>query len=132
MAYSSGILIAVLSLGLLASAHVHEDLAVRYSNFKLLSSPSYELYWNVDEPTGNLSLAVRVQTTGWVGFGVSPNGGMPNSDVVMGWVKDDGTVVFQVSPPCMPAIGLLLRLTAQRNLVQCACSLLCECRTGVL
>ena len=73
-----------------------EDLADRYSNFKLLSSPSYELYWDVDEPSGNLSLAVRVNTTGWVGFGVSPNGGMPNSDVVMGWVEDDGTVVFQV------------------------------------
>ena len=96
MAHTSWILIAVLSLGLLASAHLHEDLADRYSNFKLLSSPSYELYWDVDEPSGNLSLAVRVNTTGWVGFGVSPNGGMPNSDVVMGWVEDDGTVVFQV------------------------------------
>ena len=96
MAHTYCILLAVLSLGLLASAHLHEDLAERYSNFKLLSSPSYELYWDVDEPSGNLSLAVRVNTTGWVGFGVSPNGGMPNSDVVMGWVEDDGTVVFQV------------------------------------
>ena len=96
MAYTFCILIAVLSMGLLASAHLHEDLAERYNNFKLLSSPSYELYWDVDEPSRNLSLAVRVNTTGWVGFGVSPNGGMPNSDVVMGWVEDDGTVVFQV------------------------------------
>ena len=96
MAHTYCILLAVLSLGLLASAHLHEDLADRYSNSKLLSSPSYELYWDVDEPSGNLSLAVRVNTTGWVGFGVSPNGGMPNSDVVMGWVEDDGTVVFQV------------------------------------
>ena len=96
MAYTFCILIAVLSMGLLASAHLHEDLAERYSNFKLLSSPSYELYWDVDEPSRNLSLAVRVNTTGWVGFGVSPNGGMPNSDVVMGWVEDDGTVAFQV------------------------------------
>ena len=96
MAHTYCILLAVLSLGLLASAHLHEDLADRYSNFKLLSSPSYELYWDVDEPSGNLSLAVRVNTTGWVGFGVSPNGGMPNSDVVMGWVEDDGMVVFQV------------------------------------
>ena len=96
MAHTSWILLAVLSLGLLSSAHLHEDLADRYSNFKLLSSPSYELYWDVDEPSGNLSLAVRVNTTGWVGFGVSPNGGMPNSDVVMGWVEDDGSVAFQV------------------------------------
>ena len=47
MAHTSCILLAVLSLGLLTSAHLHEDLAERYSNFKLLSSPSYELYWDV-------------------------------------------------------------------------------------
>ena len=84
------------SMGYLTSAHLHEDLADRYSNFKLLSSPSYELYWDVDEPSGNLSLVVCVNTTVWVGFGVSPNSGMPNLDIVMGWVEDDGTVVFQV------------------------------------
>ena len=39
---------------------------------------------------------MRVNTTVWVGFGLSPNGGMPNLDIVMGWVEDDGTVVFQV------------------------------------
>ena len=80
----------------LTSSHLHEDLADRYSNFKLLNSSSYELYWKVDEPSGNLSLVVRVNTTVWVGFGLSPNGGMPNLDIVMGWVEDDGTVVFQV------------------------------------
>ena len=97
-------------MGLLSSAHLHEDLADRYSNFKLLSSPSYELYWDVDEPSGNLPLAVRVNTTGWVGFGVSPNGGMSNSDVVMGWVEDDGTVVFQVVhlPTARPFLWLAL------------------------
>ena len=42
MAHSYCILLAVLSLGLLASAHLHEDLADRYSNFKLLSQ--YILY----------------------------------------------------------------------------------------
>ena len=37
MAQNSCILLAVLSLGLLTSAHLHEDLADRYSNSKVLS-----------------------------------------------------------------------------------------------
>ena len=42
MAHSYCILLAVLSLGLLTSAHLYEDLAERYSNSKLLSQ--YILY----------------------------------------------------------------------------------------
>ena len=56
----------------------------------------YELYWNFDNDAETISFAVRVQTTGWVGFGLSPNGQMPNSDVVIGWVTDDGETVFHV------------------------------------
>ena len=56
----------------------------------------YELYWNFDHDTETISFAVRVQTTGWVGFGISPNGQMPNSDVIIGWVTDDGETVFHV------------------------------------
>ena len=95
--YYPCIVFAVLSMATLTNDHLHDNLGGRYNNYKLLSSPSYELYWSVDESTGNISLAVRANTTGWVGFGVSPNGGMPNSDVVMGWVKDNGEVAFQVS-----------------------------------
>ena len=59
----------------------------------------YELYWNFVNEAEEISFAVRVQTTGWVGFGLSPNGGMPNSDVIIGWVTDDGTI-FHVSKYC--------------------------------
>ena len=37
-----------------------------------------------------------MEALGYVGFGISPNGGMAGSDVVIGWVKDDGTAVFHV------------------------------------
>ena len=57
----------------------------------------YELYWNFDNDAENIYFAVRVETTGWVGFGLSPNGQMPNSDMVIGWVTDDGDIVFHVS-----------------------------------
>ena len=32
-----------------------------------------------------------------MGFGLSPNGQMPGSDVVIGWVTDQGEVVFHVA-----------------------------------
>ena len=37
-----------------------------------------------------------MQTKGYVGFGISPNGNMNASDVVIGWVKD-GHTYFSVS-----------------------------------
>ena len=42
-------------------------------------------------------LEVHVATQGWVGFGISPNGDMKGSDVIMGWVTDDGDVKLVVS-----------------------------------
>ena len=57
----------------------------------------YELYWNFDNAKETISFAVRVNATGWVGLGLSPNGQMPNSDVVIGWVTDGGETVFHVS-----------------------------------
>ena len=57
----------------------------------------YEVYWNFSIAAGTIAFAVNVSTTGWVGFGVSPNGQMPGSDVVMGWIATDGSSYFHVS-----------------------------------
>ena len=57
----------------------------------------YELHWKFDNAKETISFAVRVNATGWVGLGLSPNGQMPNSDVVIGWVTDGGETVFHVS-----------------------------------
>ena len=37
---------------------------------------------------------VRVATTGYVGFGVSSNGGMAGADMVVGWVKDEDAYLY--------------------------------------
>jgi len=47
---------------------------------------TYVLHWNFSTADRTIAFAVNVSTTGWVGFGISPNGGMVNSDVVIGWV----------------------------------------------
>ena len=43
----------------------------------------------------NISFALRVQSRGWVGFGICP-GLTFLSDVILGWVTDDGQIVFHV------------------------------------
>ena len=71
------------------------DLSDKYQ-FNLTLHERYTLYWTYNPQLQNISFAVRVQTTGWVGFGLSPNGQMPGSDVVIGWVQD-GRAYFNVS-----------------------------------
>ena len=77
-----------LLLTLFVGALGTHDLSSTYP-FRLDLHDNYTLYWTFDNDAQNITFAVRVRTTGWVGFGVSPNGQMPQSDVVIGWV--DGT-----------------------------------------
>ena len=58
---------------------------------------NYYIFWSFDLATQRIEFAVRVGTTGWVGFGLSPNGQMPRSDVVIGWVDSNGQAFFHVS-----------------------------------
>jgi len=52
---------------------------------------AYLFAWSVDESAGLIKLEFDVKTTGWVGFGISPNGLMINSDMYMGYIKKDGS-----------------------------------------
>lgn len=60
----------------------------------------YNLYWKIEQEEDHLEIiqfAVNVNiTTGWIGFGLSPNGQMPGSDVVIGWITDDGVGIISV------------------------------------
>ena len=71
----------------------------------------YELLWNFSVEDETIEFAVNVSTTGWVGFGLSPNGDMTRSDVVIGWVDDSGTAFFHVRKKC-----------ACNNVQSCACN----------
>ena len=76
------------------------DLASKYTYRRVLNDDadgSYVLHWRFDISEETIYFAVNVSTTGWVGFGISPNGRMPGSDVVIGWVENDGTARFSVS-----------------------------------
>ena len=88
------ILVPVLAAG------AHVDLSAKYPFQQTLFNDLgqfYNLHWNYSTAAQTIHFAVNVSTTGWVGFGISPNGQMPGSDVVIGWVSAaDGRSYFHV------------------------------------
>ena len=74
-----------------------QALSQKYKFSAQLSGDDYVLYWSANLESNQIEFAVNVSTTGWVGFGLSPNGQMPGSDVVIGWVDNIGKVTFHVS-----------------------------------
>ena len=92
-------LLSLLLLLPLLATGAHVEFSSKYPFQKVLfdgQGQFYGLYWNYSITAGTIHFAVNVSTTGWVGFGVSPNGQMPGSDVVIGWVAADGKSYFHV------------------------------------
>ena len=82
---------------LLVQATAQTQLSQQYTyNVQLDREGSYTMFYSYDANSATLRIAVRVETTGWVGLGISPNGQMPGSDVVMGWVDNNGRRFLQV------------------------------------
>ena len=89
---------SLLVIGSVAAA-AHIDLQAKYPFRVVLydqNNQYYGLHWNFTRETQSIYFAVNVSTTGWVGFGLSPNGQMPASDVVIGWING-GQTYFHVS-----------------------------------
>ena len=43
----------------------------------------FRLYWNhLDDDV--IDIGIEANTTGWIAIGISPNGGMENSDIMIG------------------------------------------------
>lgn len=63
-----------------------------YSNSMDLIPGVYRFYWNVTNTT--IIGEIHCRTSGWIGFGISPNGGMNGSNVIIGWINLDGSVNF--------------------------------------
>lgn len=65
-----------------------------YENFIDLAPGVFRLYWNLTDTNAAQSqiaemiAEIHCKTDGWVGFGLSPNGGMDQSDVVIGWINN--------------------------------------------
>eukprot|EP00486_Rosalina_sp_Unknown_P000343 CAMPEP_0201566820 /NCGR_PEP_ID=MMETSP0190_2-20130828/6909_1 /ASSEMBLY_ACC=CAM_ASM_000263 /TAXON_ID=37353 /ORGANISM="Rosalina sp." /LENGTH=636 /DNA_ID=CAMNT_0047986057 /DNA_START=57 /DNA_END=1964 /DNA_ORIENTATION=+ len=54
----------------------------------------FKLYWT-NLPNDIIEFGIEVSATGWIALGISPRGQMPNSDIALGWVDDDGNAYLQ-------------------------------------
>ncbi len=48
----------------------------------------FVLYWKLIG-SDEIQFEAHCKTTGWVGIGLSPNGGMKGSDIAIGWVDSN-------------------------------------------
>lgn len=54
----------------------------------------FQLYWKTIEKD-EIQFELHCRTNGWVGFGISPNGGMAGSDIMIGWVDSKGNAYLK-------------------------------------
>lgn len=87
-------LLGLLALSTLALCVTADDVLTlpvtpteSYSHWASMDEEArYILFWKFDTET--ITFEVHAQTLGWVGMGLSSNGAMLGSDIVIGWVKD--------------------------------------------
>lgn len=70
------------------------------------------LNWGFDSLQGIITFKLAINTTGWVSIGLSPNGGMRGSDMVIGGFGPSGNY-FAVS------LHHILCITPHTNLPMC-------------
>lgn len=58
-----------------------------------LSGQNYKVDWNYTST--DIVFRITAKTIGWVGFGLSPNGGMKNSDMILAWTDSNGSPQFR-------------------------------------
>ncbi|XP_067141864.1 DBH-like monooxygenase protein 1 [Centruroides vittatus] len=80
------IAIGIFTLFLLFSSSISAENWKRHLRF----DSNYELWWSMYDDS--ITFQVEVATNGWVGFGISSNGGMKGSDIVIGWINDNQAI----------------------------------------
>ena len=63
-----------------------------YANSMVLVNDIYKIHWNATATS--ITAELHVKTKGWLGFGISTNGGMVGSDVIVAWIDNNGHTNF--------------------------------------
>ena len=63
-----------------------------YADFTDLVDEIYRIYWNTTDK--DLIAEIHCLTNSWVGFGISPNGKMNKSNVLIGWLNQMELYIF--------------------------------------
>ena len=85
------LLISTIAFNIINCTNIDDD--TNFVNKVVLRKPDqYILFWNYTDT--DVIFKCVVKTTGWIGFGLSPNGGMFNSDMILAWFAPDSTEKF--------------------------------------
>ena len=68
------------------------DANTFFLNNVVLVPDQYTVYWNITNE--NVTFKLNVKTNGWIGFGLSPNGGMLYSDLIVAYYYTNGSIHF--------------------------------------
>jgi len=63
----------------------------------VFKSGEYELHWTNDNES--IYIGMKAKTTGWVAMAVQPGSLMKDADMVLGFVKDGQTVIYDLFSP---------------------------------
>ena len=78
---------------LIGMIHSDPNPTMSYANKQVLAEPdNYVLYWNYNAT--DITFEIHAKTTGWAGFGISPNGDMAKSNVILFWIGSNGNANF--------------------------------------
>jgi hypothetical protein len=81
----------------------------KFNNQIILEEPDlYLLYWNYNDTDITFEIHVK-NAIGWVAFGLSPNGGMFGSDIILTWLNPNGKFHFTdrfINQDSMPKIPI--------------------------
>ena len=85
------------SLTILSLISVAFSLPIDHFEHKVVLSENFILEFNAEDEN-DLEFQVTAETSGYVGLGFSPNGGMKNADIFIAWIDDqDGSIHAEVN-----------------------------------
>ncbi|XP_021952866.1 DBH-like monooxygenase protein 1 [Folsomia candida] len=85
----------LVALGVAQGASIPKN-SIQLKNIEVLDGEGkYILGWEINEAGDEIVFEVEAETLGWVGFGISPQGGMTGADIFIGGVLSDGSTYAQ-------------------------------------
>lgn len=85
-------LVLCILLLIVRSGIAQPEPSEKFANKDVLQADNYFVYWNFNDT--DITFEIHVRSKGWAGFGLSPNGGMNGSDVVVVWIDKNGKSNF--------------------------------------
>ncbi|CAF0808100.1 unnamed protein product [Brachionus calyciflorus] len=82
----------ILLIILINKIHLLPNPQINANKYILVEPDLYILYW--DHNTTDINFEIHVKTNGWISFGLSRHGDMEYSDVIVTWLKPDGSFNF--------------------------------------